>query len=367
MDFNQLLSRMQELDSPALEATTDECGMPPAPMSAKPDTPPPSMSVNVNAQGMDNIESMLSLMAKLSGAGKADTPSMTAMPAIMPLDKMVPDMDADNDDKVGGEMDFEIGDKEEDFTSEGPVGAALGAGAAKVLKGAPTPKPGAAAAGAALGAAAKAAGSAMGAGVAAGGSLGAAAKGAVAGAAKGAAQGATKAQPPGVGMKANAPDADDDGKIGMGKNVDPKQIKLDDIDMEELLKLAGQETEGAMDDAAKDFSAYHQAQAASTEKTMAAIRDAIKAALTSDPKDQNNDDDGEKNADEAYANEPNEMGRDSDYMNNKLAGGMNRQKGTHPKVSDADNPMQKVREGDELRSQIHAELSAKLAEFMGAK
>jgi len=316
MDFNQLLSRMQELDSPALEATTEECGMMPP---AKPNVPEPSMSVNVNAQGMDNIESMLSLISKLSGAGKADTPSMTAMPAIMPLDKMVPDMDADNDDKVGGEMDFEIGDKEEDFTSEAPLGGALGGAAGalaskatKAIKGSNlnTTKPSAGAAGASLGAAAKAAGAAM-AGAATGGAIGAAAKGA----AQGAAQGATKAQPPGVGMKANAPDADDDGKIGMGKSVDPKQIKIDDIDLSALMQLAGQQSK----------------------------------------------------LDDAYANEPDEMRRDSDYMNNKLAGGMNRPKDTHPKVSDGDNPMNKVREGDELRAQIHAELTAKLAEIKGAE
>jgi len=335
MDFNQLLSRMQELDSPALEADTTECGMNmPAP-PAKPDTPEPSMTVNVNAQGMDNIESMLSLMAKISGAGKADMPSMAPMPAIMPLDKMMgpaPDMDADNDDKVGGEMDLpkdhdndhviiktldKDGDNDHDMDDHEKEEAPTGTGMAASMKGVDEKDPDAA-----------------------------------------------DKMKPGV---ANAPDADDDGKLGMGKNVDPKQIKLDDIDMEELLKLAGQETEGAMDDAAKDFSAYHQAQAASTEKTMAAIRDAIKAALTSDPKDQNNDDDGEKNADEAYANEPSEKMRGTDYMNNKIAGGMNRPKGTYPKVAAADNPMQKVKEGDDLRTRIHNELAAKLAEIKGAE
>lgn len=335
MDFNQLLARMQELDSPALEGTTEGCGMmPPAPAPTKPEPPAPNMSINVNAQGMDNIESMLSLIAKLSGAGKTDMPSMSPMPAIMPLDRMIPDMDGDNDNKVGGEMDLpkdhdkdhmivKTLDKDDDGDHDmddhekeaAPAGAALGA-AGKALKGAPTPKPGAAAAGASLGAAAKAAGSAMGTGVAAGAAKGASGiAGAAQGAMTGAAKGATKAQPPGVGMKANAPDADDDGKLGMGKNVDPKQIKIDDIDLGALMQLAGQESKLA----------------------------------------------------DAYANEPDEMRRDSDYMNNKLAGGMNRPKDTHPKVSDGDNPMNRVKEGNDLRAQIHAELTAKLAEFMGAK
>lgn len=36
--------------------------------------------------------------------------------------------------------------------------------------------------------------------------------------------------------------------------------------------------------------------------------------------------------------------KDSDYMNNKLAGGMNKPKATFPKVAGGDNPMQKVKE-----------------------
>ena len=54
-------------------------------------------------------------------------------------------------------------------------------------------------------------------------------------------------------------------------------------------------------------------------------------------------------------------------MVNKLAGGMNRPKGTHPKVAGADNPMQRVREGEDLRAHIKAELAQRLAEVKGAK
>jgi hypothetical protein len=56
-----------------------------------------------------------------------------------------------------------------------------------------------------------------------------------------------------------------------------------------------------------------------------------------------------------------------DYMQNKLAGGMNRPKDTHAKVSDGDNPMRKVKEGEDLRAQIKAELAQRLAEAKGAK
>ena len=244
MDFHQLLNRMQELDSPASEGATEGCGMdmPPAPMAPKPDTPPPSMSVNVNAQGMDNIESMLALIAKLNPEKGANMPSMAPMPpigmppmphsepdsdeggmpkimSIKPINKLLPDFDGDNDDMPGGEKDMD---------SKGPMDL--------------------------------------------------------------------------------PPDHDKDHDIVKTLDKDgDKDHDMDDHDMEK------------------------------------------------------------KDKDEAYSNEPDEMRKGADYMNNKLAGGMNRPKDTHPKVSDGDNPMKKVKEGDDLRAQIHAELAAKLAEFMGAK
>ena len=75
-----------------------------------------------------------------------------------------------------------------------------------------------------------------------------------------------------------------------------------------------------------------------------------------------------KGKEEEYANEPDEKYSDIDYMNNQLAGGMNRPKGTFPKVADGDNPMQKKQfEGTDLRAQIRAELLQRLAEAKGAK
>lgn len=89
-------------------------------------------------------------------------------------------------------------------------------------------------------------------------------------------------------------------------------------------------------------------------------------------KDGDLDHDMDDHKEEAYANEPDEEIEDIDYLVNKLAGGMNRPKGTHTKVSSADNPLQKVSAGEsvetektDLRSQIRAELAQKLSEMKG--
>jgi hypothetical protein len=132
MDFQQLLAKMVELDQPTTEtiavptADVDECG----PMGMTPpmadQTPPPahpSMSVNLNAQGMDNIESLMKLMTKVNPdminqpqGGMPPMPSLTPPgPSISSIGdlgnldagplKMLPDMDSDNDDMSGGEKD----------------------------------------------------------------------------------------------------------------------------------------------------------------------------------------------------------------------------------------------------------------------
>jgi hypothetical protein len=62
-----------------------------------------------------------------------------------------------------------------------------------------------------------------------------------------------------------------------------------------------------------------------------------------------------------WVNEPDEEIKDIDYMVNKLAGGMNRPQGTHPKVAGGDNPMQKV-ESVDLKTSIKNELRNRLAE-----
>jgi hypothetical protein len=140
MDFHQLLAKMQELDAPANQQTPEDCGMPMnSPMStmppipAKPDIPPPSLSVNINAQGMDNIEDMMKLFQKVNPDMMPKIPEpmptlapptsiMSIKPELPPL-KMLPDFDADNDDKIGGEkeplsmMDLD----KDDGDSKGPM------------------------------------------------------------------------------------------------------------------------------------------------------------------------------------------------------------------------------------------------------
>jgi len=338
MDFNQLLNTMQAIDStPATEADTSECGMEMPPMPAKPDTPPPSMSVNVNAQGMDNIESMLALMAKLNDAGKADMPSMAPMPAIMPLDKMIgpkPDMDGDNDDKVGGELDTDydndgkLDKHEKDHADEMPIIKSLDKDGDKdhdmddhKKEVAPT---------------------------------------------------TMKASP--------GSDEDDDvnrypdgsvvgptGDPDGGSASDDDEKKEDGVGIGKALAgaagaAAGVGTAAAMkgvdekDPDAADKMKPGMANAADDDDDDENLKDDIAALLQLA---------GQKL--EAYMNEPNEVRKDADYMNNKLAGGMNRPKDTHPPVAGGDNPMQKVREGDELRAKIHEELAAKLAEIKGAE
>jgi hypothetical protein len=236
MDFNQLLSRMKELDQPAQEG----CGMPPPPAPMPPEIPPPSMSVNINAQGLDNIEDMMKLFTKVNPdmmppiappmPSMAPPPSIVSIKPELPPLKMLPDFDADNDGKIGGEMDKDPMMKM-DLDKDDDEGSQPGGLAASL-------------------------------------------------------------------------DRDGDGDHDM-----------DDHDME--------------------------------------------------PEDDEDDEDKK----EAWANEPDEEEKDIDYMVNKLAGGMNRGHGTFPKVSDGDNPMQKItRMGeDDVRAQIRAELRKRLEEAKGAK
>lgn len=109
MNFNELMAKMRELDAPAptpsIAPETEACGDMPGPMGSpisspmsKPDAPPPSMSLNLNAQGLDNIEELIKLMTKVNpdmAKPAGDMPSMAPMPTItsLPPLKMLPDMD----------------------------------------------------------------------------------------------------------------------------------------------------------------------------------------------------------------------------------------------------------------------------------
>ena len=154
MDFHQLLAKMQQLDQPVPETqditeptegnefsgalakakaagekefevdgkkyqikedgTVEECGMMPSSMNEpKEDSPPPSMSLNLNAQGMDNIEQLMKLIKAVNP--DMDKPEMPPAISISPMDKpaglpplkMLPDLDADNNDMPGGEKDMD--------------------------------------------------------------------------------------------------------------------------------------------------------------------------------------------------------------------------------------------------------------------
>jgi hypothetical protein len=145
MDFNQLMARMRELDQPAqaqvqqVEACGDPImGQPPMGMGNQMPPPPahPSMSVNLNAQGMDNIESLMKLMTKVNPdminqpMPKAIEIEPISMPSLTPpgpsissigdlgnLDagplKMLPDLDKDEPhdepdaDNMGGPSDMD--------------------------------------------------------------------------------------------------------------------------------------------------------------------------------------------------------------------------------------------------------------------
>jgi hypothetical protein len=150
MDFNKLMSRMRELDQPvsatAVEACGDPMGMPSPmspPMGQMDQQPPahPSMSLNLNAQGMDNIESLMKLMTRVNpdminqkspldampGAMAMLTPpgpSITSIGDLGDLDKgplkMLPDLDSDNDNKPGGEMGMEQPSEMDLDSEEGP-------------------------------------------------------------------------------------------------------------------------------------------------------------------------------------------------------------------------------------------------------
>jgi len=137
MNFHELLSKMQEIDTAKTEAapldqSTDECGMNEMPPMMAPNMPPAeekdkaSMSININAQG-DAIDDILRLMTKvnpdmINQPEKPEMPTLSIMspgmdgpmdgpegpdmpPMPKPINKLIPDFDDDNDDMPGGEKD----------------------------------------------------------------------------------------------------------------------------------------------------------------------------------------------------------------------------------------------------------------------
>ena len=93
LDFNKLFGRIRDIDQgkqPVTESALAECGTMSQPMNNIPSTPPVSMSVNLNAQGIDQIKSLLDLMHKAESplaAGPVGTPAMpqAPMPTMAPM------------------------------------------------------------------------------------------------------------------------------------------------------------------------------------------------------------------------------------------------------------------------------------------
>ena len=88
LDFNKLFGRIRDIDQgkkPVTESALAECGMMSQPMNNIPSAPPVSMNVSLNAQGIDQIKSLLDLMHKAESplaAGPIGSPAMP--PAPMP-------------------------------------------------------------------------------------------------------------------------------------------------------------------------------------------------------------------------------------------------------------------------------------------
>ena len=123
MNFQELLAKMQELATEACGDSPMPMGMPMGmpPMPEKPDTPPPTMSINLNAQGLDNIEELMKLVKSVNPDMDKPASPISAI-SIEPMDKpmgglpplkMLPDMDSEPDtDNMPpmGDLDRDDGD-----------------------------------------------------------------------------------------------------------------------------------------------------------------------------------------------------------------------------------------------------------------
>ena len=101
------------------DGSVEECPMSPAPMDSvgNDDGPKPTVSINLNAQGIDDIAELMKLMTKVNPdmINQPEKPAaITSLslpsndrPELPPL-KMLPDLDADNDDMPGGEKDSNL-------------------------------------------------------------------------------------------------------------------------------------------------------------------------------------------------------------------------------------------------------------------
>jgi hypothetical protein len=150
------MSKMRELDAPVQEASIEECGEPmgmPSPMGMdhKPDTPPPSMSVNINAQGMDDIAELMKLLTKVNPDminqkseplhGLSPEPSIASIKPELPPLKMLPLDPEPEDEGIAGAA---LGGAAGAFLGKSPAaaitGAELGSDAENALRGKDKPE-----------------------------------------------------------------------------------------------------------------------------------------------------------------------------------------------------------------------------------
>jgi len=127
MNFQDLMNKMRELDAPVTESAIEECG---EPMGMTPPaaehTNPPSLSLNLNAQGMDDIAELMKLITKVNPDMEKPADAMPSLvppgpsitPSLPPL-KMLPDLDAEEPkghsepdaDNAGGPSDDDADNK----------------------------------------------------------------------------------------------------------------------------------------------------------------------------------------------------------------------------------------------------------------
>lgn len=128
MDFNQLLAKMKTLDT----ATNEGCGemsAMPSTQSQSTETQPPSMTVNLNAQGMNDIESVMKLFQKVNPdmmpKDPVPMPSVSEPPTVMsispdskPINKLLPDLSDEPAASVPNHMALKKKEHEEAYVNE---------------------------------------------------------------------------------------------------------------------------------------------------------------------------------------------------------------------------------------------------------
>jgi hypothetical protein len=104
MDFNKLYSRIRDIDQ-GKRSVVSECGMMDSmmdstPQNAAPPIPPVSMSMNLNAQGVDQIKEILSLMSQTQEKAAVPTPVEIPISTTAPASDKPADIPPASDDPL---------------------------------------------------------------------------------------------------------------------------------------------------------------------------------------------------------------------------------------------------------------------------